>query len=194
MTTPFYREMSDVDLWNLLLKGDTNSLEPLYRRHYHLLLNYGLKFYADEELIKDCIQDLFVKLHKSDNLKSTLYVRSYLLKSLKNILYDKLSVKKELEVLDEQAFNLVTDDVSLAQIFQKNDEDLELSRQLTEAYNLLSANQKSAVYLRFVKELSYKEIGEIMDINTQSSMNLVTRALTKLRGLLTQIKLILFFC
>lgn len=194
MTILSYSEMIDVDLWNLLIKGDTKALEPLYRRHYDLLLNYGLKLYADQELIKDCIQDLFVKLHKSSKLKSTQYVRSYLLKSLKNILYDKLSTKKELEVLNEQAFNLVTDDALLVQLFQKNDEDLHLSYQLTEAYNQLSASQKSAVYLRFVKELSYKEIGEIMDINTQSSMNLVARSLTKLRTLLTQVKLILFFC
>ena len=45
-----------------MLKGDTKPLEVLYKRHYELLLNFGLKYVSDEEFVKDCIQDLFVKL------------------------------------------------------------------------------------------------------------------------------------
>jgi len=37
-----------------------------------------------------------------------------------------------------------------------------------------------------VKDLSYKEIADVMDINVQSSMNLANRALTKLRSLIGQ--------
>lgn len=50
---------TDESLWELLLKRDIEVLEILYRRHYDLLLNYGLKIYPDKELVKDCIQDLF---------------------------------------------------------------------------------------------------------------------------------------
>lgn len=53
-----YYKMEDIALWNLMLKGDMMSLEVLYRRHYELLLNYGLKYCTDEEMVKDAIQDL----------------------------------------------------------------------------------------------------------------------------------------
>lgn len=183
--------MDDVSLWNLLLKGDTKTLETLYRRHYDLLLNYGLKYYSDQELIKDCIQDLFIKLHKSNRLKETLHVRSYLLKSVKNILLDKLSTQKETVNLIDECFHVEIDDPAFEQLFLKNDEDLTMSKQLLEAYDKLPENQKNAIYLRYIKGLSYKEIAETMDINPQSSMNLVSRALTKLRSMITDKQLIL---
>lgn len=44
-----YYKMEDIALWNLMLKGDMMSLEVLYRRHYELLLNYGLKYCTDEK-------------------------------------------------------------------------------------------------------------------------------------------------
>lgn len=185
-----YQYMEDEVLWDLLLKGNIMPLEILYRRHYDLLLNYGLRYSTDEELVKDCIQDLFVKLHKSTRLSSTGYVRSYLLKSLKNILFDKLSSVKITESLHELSFDLVTDDIFLEQLFKNNDEDLQLSKQLMGAYRNLPDNQRTAIYLRYIKGLSYKEIAEVLNINTQSSMNLVSRALAKLR---TQISLDIFF-
>lgn len=176
-----YYKMEDIVLWNLMLKGDMMSLEVLYRRHYELLLNYGLKYCTDEEMVKDAIQDLFVKLCNSSRLSSTDYVRSYLLKSLRNILFDKLSSLKVVEDLSELSFELTVDDTYLAALFKDNDEELLLSKKIMEAYKSLPDNQREAIYLRYIKGLSYKEVSVILDINPQSSMNLVSRALTKLR-------------
>lgn len=58
-------KMDDKVLWNLLVKGDQKALEILYQRYYSLLLNYGLKCSTDRELVKDCIQDLFINLYKT---------------------------------------------------------------------------------------------------------------------------------
>ena len=71
-------------------------------------------------------------------------------------------------------------------LFPKNDHDLQLARRLLEAISQLSPNQKTVLYLRYVQELSYKEIADVMDMNIQSSMNLSSRALAKLRTLVTQ--------
>ena len=102
-------DLDDETLWILLLKGNMMTLELLYRRYYDLLLNYGLKFCQDKELVKDCIQDLFVKLHQSRNLSGTDHVRTYLLRSIKNLLMDKLSSIKLMEDIDEIGFDLKID-------------------------------------------------------------------------------------
>ena len=47
-----YYNMKDITLWNIMLKGDTKPLEVLYKRHYELLLNFGLKYVSDEEAAK----------------------------------------------------------------------------------------------------------------------------------------------
>lgn len=185
-------ELDDETLWKLLLKGNIKVLEVLYRRHYDLLLNYGFKFCQDKELVKDCIQDLFVKLHQSSSLSDTSHVKTYLLRGVKNLLIDKLSSMKITEDIEDVKFYLTIDDSTLTFLFNKNDEDLRLSKHLLEAYQQLPENQRVAIYLRYVRGLSYKEIAEILNIAPQSTMNLVSRALTKLRVIMQIEKIIVF--
>lgn len=165
-----------------MLKGDMKPLEVLYKRHYELLLNFGLKYVSDEEFVKDCIQDFFVKLCSSTRLSPTDYVRSYLLTSLKNLIFDKLSSLKSTEDIHALPFDLTIEDTSLEILFKDNDEDIQMIKNLQEAYKLLSENQRMAIYLRYVKGLSYKEVAAVLEINPQSAMNLVSRALTSLRA------------
>lgn len=56
MQYTLYQNMKDVALWNLVLKGDMKAMSLLYKKHYELLLNFGLKYTSDEEFVKDCIQ------------------------------------------------------------------------------------------------------------------------------------------
>lgn len=180
-----YYNMKDITLWNLMLKGDMKPLEVLYKRNYELLLNFGLKYVSDEEFVKDCIQDLFVKLCSSARLSSTEYVRSYLLTSLKNLIFDKLSSLKSTEDINALPFDLTIEDTALEILFKDNDEDVQMIKNLQEAYKQLSENQRMAIYLRYIKGLSYKEIAAILEIAPQSSMNLVSRALNSLRSKMT---------
>ncbi|WP_196069797.1 RNA polymerase sigma factor, partial [Bacteroides thetaiotaomicron] len=110
-----------------------------------------------------------------------------------NTLYDNLLLSKETTSLDEFAFHISESHDLFEQLFLKNDEDMQLSKQLLKALSSLPSNQKTILYLRFVKELSHKEIAEIMNINVQSSMNLVSRALIKLRSLMKNDSLMIVF-
>ena len=187
-----YYNMKDITLWNIMLKGDTKPLEVLYKRHYELLLNFGLKYVSDEEFVKDCIQDLFVKLCSSTRLSPTDYVRSYLLTSLKNLIFDKLSSLKSTEDINALPYDLTIEDTSLEVLFKDNDEDIQMIKNLQEAYKQLSENQRMAIYLRYIKGLSYREVAAVLEINPQSAMNLVSRTLTSLRSKMT-LKEYLFF-
>jgi RNA polymerase sigma-70 factor (ECF subfamily) len=40
-------------------KGDAQALATLFRRHYAMLYDYGLKLSRQEELAKDSIQEVF---------------------------------------------------------------------------------------------------------------------------------------
>lgn len=180
-------EIDDLSLWNLLIKGDQKALEILYQKYYSLLLNYGLKCNSNKELIKDCIQDLFVNIYQNTNINTAnITVRSYLLRALRNNLINKLASQKEENSLDDSVFHIPENEDLFEQLFPKNDDDMLLARRLLDAMSQLSPNQKSVLYLRYVKDLSYKEIADVMDINVQSSMNLANRALTKLRSLIGQ--------
>ena len=182
----------DAILWSLSIKGDQKALEILYKRYYALLLNYGLKFSPDKDLIKDCIQDLFMNLYANSRISTAqVTVRSYLLRSLRNIMVYKLETRRPIDSLEDINFNIPVNEDLIELLFPKNDEEMQLENQLLEAISQLPSQQKTALYLRYVKGLSYKEVANVMEINVQSSMNLTTRALTKLRALMKNEKYLL---
>ena len=176
--------MDDIELWKLVLKGDSSALSMLYCRYYELMLNFGLKYTPDVDLVKDCIQDVFVKICSSRRLSDLTYVRSYLLASMRNILIDQLSALHMEENIDDYAFCLDIDDAALERIFMHDDEKLRLSRRLLSAYGMLPQKQREVLYLRYVKGLSHKEVAAALEINPQSSMNQIHRALDRLRAIL----------
>ena len=50
--------------------GDNAAFSELYSMYVQTMLNYGRCITSDVELIKDCIQDVFVKmLDRRDSLK-----------------------------------------------------------------------------------------------------------------------------
>lgn len=173
-------------LFGRMIQGDRNALEFLYKKYYHSLLNYGLRLTQDRELIKDCIHDLFVNLYKNKSIsKNYINVQTYLLKALKNnILYKLIGEKKTSDSLDELQFDIPSNEDLFDQIFPPNDQHRELAKNLLKAVKKLSPSQRNILYLRYIKELSHKEIASILNINEQSSMNSIHRAVHKLRCLM----------
>ena len=185
----------DSALWALMTNGDPKAMEVMYQRYYSLLLDYGLKCTADRELVKDCIHDLFVNLYRNRHIGiEGITVRAYLLKALRhNIIHKLAEVEKGHSSLDEYTFEIPSDENLFEQMFPKNDRDLVLARSLLKAISQLPPQQQTALYLRYVKNLSHKEVAHVMNIKVQSSMNLLNRALQKLRFLLEQSLIIYLF-
>lgn len=197
MTNP-YLQKEDCDVWEGLCEGNLQALEALYRRYYALLLNYGKKCCPDIELVRDCIQELFVKLAKSSRLSYTESPRSYLLKSLRNMINDKqtsASSKSECFSFDDEIFAETLSDDFSDDIFGHSDDEIRMRKALMHAISLLTPQQKHILYLRYIKELSHREVADVMNMNIQSSMNLLSRSLSKLRDILTakSISLVSFF-
>ena len=88
-----------------------------------------------------------------------------------------MSSMKETYQLENAEFEIPLTDDELEGLFAQR------SKLLKEAYRKLSANQRHAVYLYYIKELTWEEVAEILGITVHSSMNLIGRAIVKLRRL-----------
>lgn len=171
----------DNDLWLLFLGGDEDSLAEIYRRQYRNLYAYGTKFISDDELVKDCIQDLFIKLHcNRKQLRETVNLNTYLIRALKNKLFDSISSYTPMQDIENLPFDLKADD-DFIYLFEDSDDDLLQKQKLQKVLDLLSHRQRESIYLRYVQELDYEEVASILEINYQSAKNLVSRTLIKLR-------------
>lgn len=176
--------MTDLALWDYLSKGDGIALEVLYRRYFPSLFNYGKSFCHNEELVKDCIQDLFVKIYNNAKHSSPLFVKAYLFRALRNCVYDKIGPAVSDFSIEEMDFELIVEDAELEGVFAKDDEELLLGKRLRKAFALLPSNQRSALYLRFIKDFSWAELAEALNITPHSAMNLIARGISKLSSLL----------
>ncbi len=171
------KETTDEILWNLCLDGNKKAFEQLYRRYYPQLHNYGYKFTTDKEIIRNTIQDLFVKIisdHKK--LSPTKHVNEYLFKAFRRKLFDAIR-KKNLILIDDLSL--------LAETAYLNEEDSaqkELFKKLYDSYKKLSAKKRQIIYLYYICKTPHEEIARILNINYQSSKNLLHRSLVQLRS------------
>ena len=183
--------IDDIRLCELAASGELAAIEMLYKRHYELMLNFGLKYYNECDFIMDCIQDLFVKLICHPSLFAGVrYVRPWLLTSLRNIIFDRLKSVKPHIPLEELPFAEIDQDFFILTVAEQlSDEDIHRRQKVMDAFKHLNGNQRMAVYLHYFKGLSHKEVSIMLHMKEQSSMNLLSRALMKLRRHLKKIPL-----
>lgn len=175
------KKLDFVKVWNDFREGDKEAFALLFETFSDSLYKYGMKFIPDEEIIKDCIQDLFVKLYNNrSSLSSTTDPKFYLLLSLKNLIIDTLAKNKRLAYIP-------SDDLPFIATYNYENEDDhgdvndEVKAKFEQVLGMLNPRQKEAIYLRFQQDLSYDEIAQLLGINYQSARNLVHRSITKIR-------------
>jgi RNA polymerase sigma-70 factor (ECF subfamily) len=183
----------DILLWESFRKGDREAFAALFREHYETLFRFGNKFTTDNELLEDCIQELFIELWQSKSQAPVLSVKAYLLKSLKYKLLKSFRKKgKVLSLQDnggEGYFEWSHEHFLITQ--QENDEKKQV---VIKALGRLSSRQKEIIYLKYYQNLSYEEVSEIMNINYQVARNLLYQAIKSLKMILAgSLELFFFF-
>jgi RNA polymerase sigma factor (sigma-70 family) len=183
--------ISDKELWDKFIGGDREAYRAIYERNFDDLFNYGVRFTFDHDSVKDCIQDLFIDLHKYKyNLKRTEKIIPYLMVSLKRKLVKKNQQKNKQIDLDTESLPFDY----LLQEEVPDEPNAELNRQLVQnALNSITARQREAIYLRYVTGLNYEELAEVMKMSYQGARTLIYRGMEKLRSKLPDKSIILFF-
>lgn len=164
-------------------QGDQNAFMSLYDMYAEMLLNYGLCITSDKELVKDCVQDVFIKLiSKSQDLQVTK-VTSYLLISLRNRLLDEFRRKNymtETAVEDIRISSTTVEDVENSYILDES--SLNNVRKVQILMDELTPRQHQVFTLYYIEQRKYEDICDIMQMNYHSVRNLVHRGMLKLRA------------
>ncbi|WP_339904167.1 sigma-70 family RNA polymerase sigma factor [uncultured Cyclobacterium sp.] len=177
--------------WELIMEGDKSGLEGMFSLYAYELMAFGLRIKADRELVKDCIQDLFIDLWKyRENTRNVKHVKNYIFKALSN------KIKKEIKarVKRKEIEQIMHTDVLEAQLYQHEGKyetsEEEPNTRLKSALNLLSLRQKQVIMYVFFENIPHKQIAEIMGINVQSVYTLTWKAINNLRKLISLLLII----
>lgn len=169
----------EAELWNSFRAGNEASFSRIYEGFADDLYSYGCRINSDKELVKDCIQDLFVKLwNTSDRLGPTTSIKYYLFRSLRRSLAHE--VKQGKVFVKEEGYADAVE-TSCEENWIKAETDSNVNRALEAALQELSVRQREAVYLKYYQSMDFDEIASLMDITPRAVYKLLYRAIDILK-------------
>lgn len=171
---------TDYLLWKRIKAGETQAFHELYMLYAEILFSFGTIYSKDQELVKDCIHDLFFDLFKyRKNLADNDHIRNYLFKSLKRKIQSPKSGK--LSLVYTSAYQEESEKKSSTLALDDNESQEETIEKIKKAMVKLSDRQQEVLHLKFQVGLSYPEIAKILEISVESVRTLVYRAVKTIK-------------
>lgn len=176
-------KLADSVLWQRFRTGNDLAFSILYKKYIQRLFNYGMHTCYDRELVLDTLQELFGRLwSKRSDLSDVEAVSSYLYKSFRRLLVNKLiSKRKQMFLLinsNDKSFEILS---SIEDSIILQETTVEQYARLKRAISTLTKRQREVIFLRFYNNLSCKDVAQVMDMSVESVYNLVTKAIEALR-------------
>ncbi|MEN9880893.1 MAG: hypothetical protein RLZZ308_76 [Candidatus Parcubacteria bacterium] len=182
--SPVIVDTGDMEVLTKLIisakKGDKEAFAILYRTFYVPLYRYVLSKSQDKELANDICQQTFLKFYEAlasyEPEKSPL---AYLYTIAKRLLINNKE-KKTFEPFDDTLLETTQDTqaTTLDEIHIKN-----LAETINTYLPRLSEDEQEVIRLYFYSELTYKEIGDVLQKEEATIRKIKERALKKLRVL-----------
>ncbi|NDV93966.1 sigma-70 family RNA polymerase sigma factor [Dysgonomonas sp. 521] len=189
--------MSDISLIKRFIDGNDADSGILYQNYVNSLYGYGMSLGFSGETCMDAIHDVFCKLYhlKNEDIIKIENVKHYLFQSLKNRLFDIYRKDKYKE-------NITLDlpfktDISVIDTMIEEEDRTIMIKKVESLMNCLTDRQKEAIYLRYIQEMNYNEIGLLLRMTPKSARMLVFRGIEKMRAFTSEEKniflILLFF-
>jgi RNA polymerase sigma factor (sigma-70 family) len=170
-------------LWEMFLSGDDRAYAYFYKKYTDELFAYGMRFTLDRELVKDTVQDVFIKIYRHrSKLSKTDKVKPYLYMAMKNTLFNVFEKEKALYRVDTVEPMFITE-YSIEDMIIADEQDAEHREKINRLLDALTPRQKEVIYYRYVEEMELSEICKLMDMNYQSVQNLIQRSIKRIKQL-----------
>ncbi|MCX7711087.1 MAG: RNA polymerase sigma factor [Clostridia bacterium] len=177
--------MNEQQLISRCKKGDRKALEEIISLYYMPLNRYFYSLCKDVHISQDLTHETVVKLIKNIDKYKALFgakFSTWLFRIAYNTYIDhvrKFSLQLN-EPLENYFHSLATDDHVHTEVSRKLDME-ELSRVMGN----LPPEMKSLIALRYLNELSYEDIGQIMGMTSKTVKWKLHNAMDKLKKLIS---------
>lgn len=171
-----------ISTWARFNSGDRFAFEEIYSEFINVLFSFGSKMTNDKELIKDSIQDLFIDLYRYKiNLRQPESFEYYLFKSLKRLIQKSLKRKSKTRDFENQDFFAFELTFDLEEDYIQKESEKTKLMVLQEILNDLSQNSRELLFYKFNSNLTYKEIGKLIEMKPDAVKKRIYRIITSLR-------------
>jgi RNA polymerase sigma factor (sigma-70 family) len=154
-----YKLKTDDELVNLYkIEQSSLCIAIIYERYGHLVLGVSLKYLKNQEDAQDLTMKVFEEMPEKILKHSIQYFKSWLYMVTKNecfMLLRKKGIETSTEFIEKYEGEINEEDEPMKEI------QLQL---LEQSIELLKPEQKICITLFYIKELSYQEISEELNI------------------------------
>lgn len=171
--------MEEEQLWiKQVLAGDKEAYANIINKYKNQLYATVLRMTRNPQDAQDFVQDAFIKVYRNlDKYKADGSFSSWLYRVAVNHCMDEFRKKQyttvQIEVDEEKVVNPNHPEI----IFLKH----EKKRQLERLVSTLPDDERLIILLRYINEVNYEEISEIMGVPLSTVRNKLHRAKKKMR-------------
>lgn len=162
--------LDDAQLAQLIAKGNERAFAEVLKRYQDAVYGFALRMLNHPQEAEDAAQETFLRFFKTAaRFRQESSLRTYLIRITKNICID-IFRKKKPELIDEIP-EMPDTDTPLALL------EGELTRKsIEDAVQSLPVNQRTAILLRHVENMSYNQIAKAMQLSCSAVESLLFRA------------------
>jgi len=186
--------ISDYELIQRFIKGETSCFDQLIHRHKNKVFAYISMYIRDQALAEDLFQDTFMKVIQSvkagryqDNGKFI----SWVMRIAHNLIIDHFRRIKQMNTVSNDDYE--SDLFNSRKLCEDNVEDDMIRRQIQKdvrkMISMLPDDQREVVILRHYAELSFKEIAETTGVSINTALGRMRYALINMRKIMEENKI-----
>lgn len=186
--------MSDqeIKLVEKAIEGDIESFEKLIQNHQKFAYNVALKYLKDPVDAEDITQEALIKAFKylknfKKNSKFSTWLYRIVINTCKDELRKKSKTEKNISMDNDDSYVSEVEDHSYEPL--KSIEKHEVSKNIQSAIEQLKINYKEVIILCDIKDYSYEEISEILEVPIGTVRSRISRGRKKLRVILNEMEL-----
>ena len=190
------KKLSDNDLLNVYLSGNENAVTVLVNRHRRRVFDYINMMVKDRDVADDIFQETFIKAVRvidegryTDNGKFL----SWILRIAHNQVIDHFRAQRQNKSVSEAEAGY--DVLGTLKLAERTVEDSmvcdQIERDVRALVELLPAEQREVVIMRYFSGLSFKEIAEQTGVSINTALGRMRYALINLRKMIKEKNLIL---
>lgn len=177
--------VSDEQLIQWIVDGDTSCLGTLFERHHVALYNFMLQMTRNKALSEDLVQETFLRVLKSARtFRAEASFRCWLFNIARNQFYDHLRKNKRLvPMIDDQLDQQAHPDADPEQQLK----DWQRGDQFQRALAMLPDASREVIWLGRFELDSFDELGRALDCSAATARVRMHRAVALLKKTLGQL-------
>lgn len=168
----------DDDILKALPNNGDKAMSLMYEHYYPQLCLKAIRYVKDQKIAEDLVQDLFIDIWKKKaNLNINTSLIGYLQRSIVNKSLNWIRSQR-VKIEDIDSVMSTSDNAADA---QDEIEKTELEEHITKVIDGLPEKCRLVFVMSRFDMMSYKEIGDKLDISTKTVENQISKALRILR-------------